>query len=396
MKKKIKVIRIYRPAVLALGLLSLAGCEFSATNPRAITQDDLDNAGALTALVTGAVGESDQAYHRSVMLSGLLSDELTAAGTWTSWIQADRQGVIDLYAAGGDGQNIADDWWTPLQRSRRLAEEAYDQVQAYMPAGQREPLAALARLYSGQAYRDIGEYFCRAAYNAGPEVARTESLELAAEHLTEALELASAAGVDSIANAAHLARARVYLSLGQADAALADAQAVPAGFVWYARYREASREFNGAFVTLNQLGQGTVSEELAKIADPRIAVEPAGVAADQVTPRYDQKKFGKTGDVVRGSWQEARLIEAEIRLDRGEVAAAEGLINQVRAAAGVPQVSVSTAAEARQALRAERRYELFLSGERMLDMRRWDLFPVEWSASCVPLPRSEVDNNPNL
>ena len=36
--------------------------------------------------------------------------------------------------------------------------------------------------------------------------------------------------------------------------------------------------------------------------------------------RFDQQKFAKTGDLARGKWQEARLIEAEILSTLGGVA----------------------------------------------------------------------------
>ena len=49
-----------------------------------------------------------------------------------------------------------------------------------------------------------------------------------------------------------------------------------------------------------------------------------------------------------------------------------------------------------QALKTERRHELFLEGHRMLDMRRFGEFPAGWQAGCVPVPRAELNNNPNL
>src|SRR5690606_18414413 len=94
-------------AAIVTGALGLAGCSLDAKNPRAITEPDLQSSEALTALVYGVIGDSDQAYHRTVMLSGLLSDELAASGTWPSWARADREGVIDLDAPAGEGQNIA-------------------------------------------------------------------------------------------------------------------------------------------------------------------------------------------------------------------------------------------------------------------------------------------------
>ena len=102
-------------------------------------------------------------------------------------------------------------------------------------------------------------------------------------------------------------------------------------------------------------------------------------------------------DIGLAKWQEARLLEAEILLARGEVGNAVALVNEVRAAAGLAPVSSSlTAAQAEAALRTERKHELFMEGQRMLDMRRWGLFPQGWQASCVPIPAAEYATNPNL
>lgn len=391
-----RTLRAAATAALLAGSAALSACSLDARNPRAITEPDLEGPEAITALVNGVVGDYDQSYHRSVLLSGLLSDELRASGTWPAWAEADRKGTINLDAPSGDGQNIAHDWWVPLQRARHLAEETYGRIQL-LPDAERDPAAALVRLYSGLAYRDLGEYFCAAAYDGGPQVERARSLETARAHLTQAIEIATAAGVDSTAHMARLARARLHLTLGRADEALADARAVPADFHWVAHYRDQPEEYNRAFVVLNETAQGTVDEPFTRTADPRVPVRENGLGLDKVTPRWDQQKFGKHSDMTLGSWQEARLIEAEILLARGAVAAAVDRVNLVRAAAGVAPLAASLgAAEATDALRRERGLELFLEGHRMLDMRRWNQFPAGWQAACVPIPRSETDANPNF
>lgn len=382
---------------LFMGMVTLAGCSLDAKNPRAITEPDLQTPEALTALVYGVIGDSDQSFHRTVMLSGLLSDELTSSGTWPSWTKADREGTIDLDAPPGDGQNIAHDWWVPLQRARHLAEETYGRVQLLVPNPEQSELAAITRLYSGMAYREIGEFFCAAAYDGGPSVSREESLAIAAQHLTEAINVGKAAQADSTVAMAYLTRAKVNHSLGRMAEALSDARAVPNGFQWLAHYREAPQEFNGAWVVLNQLAQATVSGEFAQTDDPRIQTVANDLGPDQITPRFDQKKFSRFSDMPRGKWQEARLIEAEILLGQEDVESAVTLLNQVRSAAGLGSLPLTqSAADATAALRLERKHELFLEGHRMLDMRRWGLYPPNWNAGCVPLPRSETDNNPSL
>ncbi|HET7275193.1 MAG TPA: RagB/SusD family nutrient uptake outer membrane protein [Longimicrobiaceae bacterium] len=381
-----------------IAAMTLAGCTLDAVNPGAITEEGLQNELAIAALVNGVIGDYDEAYQRSALYSGLLSDEYRASGSWTWWHDADKIGFIDVNAPDGDLMNIPHHWWNPLSRARFLADETYGRVQEVIENPGQSPLTAMVRLYSGMAYRDIGQFFCVAAYDGGPPVQREQSLQIAKDHLTEAIQVAQAAGVDSIATMAYLQRARINLVMGDLAAAVADAQMVPDGFIWYAHFRNAAGESNDMVFQTNQRVEATVQEPFRETGDPRVPVEDTGEkGADNLTPRWDQMKYGRYENMVLGKWQEARLIEAEVLLSQGQVEPAIVLMNEVRAAAGLEALSTTlSAAEAQAALRQERKYELFLDAHRMIDMRRWGLFPDGWGATCSPLPRSETDNNVNF
>lgn len=384
---------------LSLALAALAGaCTFDAENPMAITEDGLTNVPALTALVNGVVGDYDESYQRSALYAGLLSDEITASGSWTWWHDADDTGFMDVNAPTGDLMAIPHYWWRPLARARYLAEETYDRLQEHLDNPDQSELTAMTLLYAGMAYRDSGEYFCVAAYDNGPAVQPSESLGLAEDRFTKAIQVAQAAGVDSIAQMAYLMRARVRLSLGNNEAALSDARMVPDGFHWMAHFRNASGESNGFVQQINYRIEGTIQQEYHNWNDSRVPVVNTGKkGADNLTPRWDQLKLDRYGNMPMGDWQEARLIEAEVLLGRGEVANAVTLMNEVRAEAGLAALDTSmSASAATAALRVERQAEFFLEGMRMLDMRRWNLFPAGWQGDCSPLPLAETDNNPNL
>ena len=385
--------------LVLLGVLLQAGaCDFSAENPMAITEDGLTNEAAVQALVNGVIGDYDESYQRSALYAGLLSDEIMASGSWSWWHDADDRGFIDVDAPTGDLMAIAHHWWRPLSRARYLAEETYARIEKHIPNPGQSEMAAVTLLYAGMAYRDAGEYFCQAAYDGGPPVAPAQSLAMAEERLTDAIAVAGAAGVDSIAHMAYLVRARVRLSTGNLSGALADAQAVPDGFEWYAHFRNASGESNGMVFQLNHRVEGTIEYPYHNMGDPRVPVLDTGKkGADNLTPRWDQQKLDRYGNMPMGTWQEARLIQAEVRLSQGQVAEGVALMNEVRTAWGMDSLSPSmTAAEAQAALEHERMAELFLMGQRMLDMRRWNLFPAGWEGECSPLPRAETDNNPNF
>ena len=383
--------------VAAAGLAALPACTLDANNPGAITEPGLENESAVVALVQGVVGDYDFAFHRSALYSGLISDEVRASVAYPTWKSADLEGKIDPNAAATGIQNIPAEWWVRLHRARVVSELAYDRVNAAVTGEQRGALLSLTRVYSGMAYRDLAEYFCAAAYDAGPQVERTQSLERARNYLTESIALADEAGVDSVASLAHLIRAQVNQSLGDLDAALADAHAVPQGFRWFAHYRDGAYEVNETANLMLREGFATIQEPFWNTGDPRVPVKANGKGADGVTLRYDQQKYRFDTNMPIGKWQEARLIEAEIQLGRGNVDGSITLLNQVRAAAGLaPLASSLTAAQAEGALRTERKHELFLEGQRMLDMRRWGLFPQGWQATCVPIPASEVATNLNF
>ena len=93
------------------------------------------------------------------------------------------------------------------------------------------------------------------------------------------------------------------------------------------------------------------------------------------------------------TWQENNLMRAELVL-RGEAAGdALGLVNEVRSSHGIlPLTSVDL-----DIIYTERDKELFASGNRLVDERRfnkWHLGPGTWQ--YLPVTESERNGNPNL
>jgi hypothetical protein len=145
-------------------------------------------------------------------------------------------------------------------------------------------------------------------------------------------------------------------------------------------------------------------------------------------PWSNQAKYtDRSDDINMVSGWEMRLLEAEQALQAGAggVAAAEGLINQVRTRNisdldGVTPLAALTLAnetEAWDALKKERATELWLEGRRMGDLRRWtggaaplgDNLQEDWDAIvsgffqpaaqrslCFDIPTAERESNPNV
>lgn len=96
------------------------------------------------------------------------------------------------------------------------------------------------------------------------------------------------------------------------------------------------------------------------------------------------------------------LMKAECELRLGNVAAAKGLINQIRVVAGVP--AWSDAQITLDNLLAERGREMWCEGHRRQDLIRFGKFNDAWwekapdaaSNNIFPIPQSAKDTNPNL
>ena len=98
------------------------------------------------------------------------------------------------------------------------------------------------------------------------------------------------------------------------------------------------------------------------------------------------------------TWQEARLIEAETEIRIGDLNRAVTLINQVRAAAGLPAYGGAVTQQALlDQLVVERAAELWLQAQSLSDWRRFTLqFSPQPRDKCFEIGQLEWDTNPNL
>jgi len=387
------------PAALVafLAALTIVGCDFDATNPGAVSEEDLTTDASLTALVNGVAGQFNFAENMTIMRVGTLSQEFAGSGTWEA-----------LHMAANDGRILNQDLrpgelpsavWNPLSVSLVMAKESVDLIQQH--ASDNDPRIARAQLYAGMAYLKFASIFCEAAYDGGPAVPASESYDRAEARLTDALQRGQAAGLGDIENMARLMRARLRLYTGDHEGAIADARDVPHGFLWEMTHSQSDRaSFTWDLFDLTRsIAMVVVHPDFRNLDDPRVvATETGGVGQDGSTPVWRQEKYpSRSVNIPIARWQEARLIEAEILIERGDVAPAVSLMNEVRRAAGLEEFSAGMSIEeARETLRSERTLEFYIEGpHRVVDRARWGTFPDGW-ATCLPIPVSEVRANPNL
>ena len=433
----------FRRAFLALPLLTVAvACS-------EITSLDQDNPGQILGstvyvpananlLVNGAIGDFECAFHRYVVSQGLLGDELVNAFANTTNFDWDRRTVPSSHAYGTatcGGTFQLPGHYTPLSVARTTADTILARLQewtdAQMPTGiNRTQLIGRAAAYAGYSILLLGESMCTAAINIGPELSKAELWAEAKLRFDVAVTAATAATDNNILNMARVGRARTLLNLGQVAQAGTDAAAVPAGFVLnaIANATGSNRQQNLVFVhtrvsAFSSVDPSFVGLTFGGVPDPRVTVTvTTNKGSDGNTFLRQVMKYADRGaSIPIARYNEARLILAEANVAAGNLQGAVDIINALHTAAGLPAYNGTgqTADQVKAQVVEERRRELFMEGQRLGDMNRYQLsrlpadgaiFPnggVFASAACpganasgypfgFPLPDVERLNNPNI
>ena len=129
-----------------------------------------------------------------------------------------------------------------------------------------------------------------------------------------------------------------------------------------------------------------------KFWNKKIYADPAYRAStgQSDNPNWINKRIIRYSDVL--------LIAAEASNETGGGATAIVWVNQVRARAGLPALTYSTAAQLRAVIKQERRVEFGVEGERFFDLVRWGdalsvLGGMGYTARCnyYPIPQNIID-----
>ena len=292
---------------------------------------------------------------------------------------------------------------------------------------------AQVKVYEAWADLILGMGYCEAPLvQNGPRQPYTELYKQSITKFTTALGIAQAANQTQWVNFALAGRARANLLAGNYDAALADAQAVPAGYLKQALYSVNSqtsfvggqlhynRNRSGGLHTMywsqvdtsNSASGGNpvqyVKDPWTGQADQRMAVshKAGGVAigVDNKTKHYAIQKYSSyENPITLTSKREMNLIEAEVQMRKGNLATAIADLNLNRTTAPAPLPAFDatglTASDVQARLLSERFAELFVEGHRMTDLDRFNLVTSVLGtgrARRFPLSRNEILNNPSL
>ena len=425
---------------LALLIAMMGACDtqelLEVETPGKVPEESLDNPALARTLANSAVTDVECAWDGYVGAAAIHSDQ---------FIQSSGNLTMRLWALRGINENDANyaqgacqDWgyglYTPLQTARYQSDNVFARLQGFTDeqVANRTALMAKVRAFGSYTLVAFGEGFCEVAFDSGPLLTMTQVLELAEQHFTEALELATSVNDQDIMNLARSGRARVRLDLGNFQGAIDDASSVPASFVMLAT-RDATdpRRYNHHHEWVNGAGwrHASVAPNFRALTwkdtpDPRVRATDSGRGGfDFVTPWwYHQKTTGRESPNRLTSPQERQLIIAEASARLGDLARARAILNELHLAVLIPGVEETDAPTQSDVIRLvleERNREMYAEGgHRLNDMLRFrdTEFSIPFrgepgsihpngidqsgnpygNTTCFPLPTVERNGNPNI
>jgi hypothetical protein len=390
------------------------GCEslLDVSNPGSVEAGDLDNPVLATTILNGALGRFQCAYVNQIISAAMMSRELINSSNWAPIGPFARrtEGLNDSTGGCPDNRTSNDmGAYSPLQQSRYLAEDGAARIESFEDTSVPNKTDLLAQLaaFAGYATQLLGEGWCVMAFDQGPVQTRQQVFVRAEEQFTRAITLAQTANNTNVRLMALVGRARARLNAGKKAEAAADADLIPAGFVFNAEYSNVTGQRENRiygfhnlnkFVTVNyfeyaNLKLGTANDTRVTVIDTKTLGQSGGI------PFWAQTKYsGVTSPIPIASWREAQLIIAEARPSEAVAA-----INRLRSSQSLPAY---TGTGSLADVLEERRRQFFLEGgHRYNDMLRHNL-PFMTGLdhqdrqlgeyTCLPLPEAEWQNNPNI
>ncbi|MGB6150433.1 MAG: hypothetical protein WBG48_00455 [Pricia sp.] len=401
-------------------------------DPDIVTPESLDSEAGIQTLRAGSLGDLAVAMSGSaaghgattglIVMSGLVADEYSYAGTFPTRREADTRNLQNVNA---DMNTI----YGNMHRSRTGAQTTIDLLANFdeNPAIESEMQSVV-----GYTYIMFAETFCGGvpfskAPADGGELIYGEPLTTE-QMFTEAANrfdraIATAGSNDKLANLARIGKARSFLGLGQIDNAANEVAGIPTDFVYNIEQSDNSfRQENGIYImtTVRRQfsiadGKGGNGQMYRSAMDPRTPWDGGtDDGQDDITLYYNQLKFNSSSvPVALASGIEARLIEAEAAANADDAATVEEIHNALRATIGLSDLDLSgiSGDDLLLAHFSERAFWLFSTGHRLGDLRRLvdvysmmpsNVFPWgpyfkggEYNSNLKFLVPQSESNNPN-
>ena len=417
--------------------LALSGCDTDeivrVEDPAQLQPGATETAAAVPALVNGAFrlflggysGLGDDAF---ITASGVISDEFAWGDSFTTRFAADRRTLQAPVLT-----NISDAAYSRLHSSRVLAERALALIDRFQDdLDDPEGMRSLLRTTQGYTYVTLSEGWCGGVpFSSHPPEGEIDpaNIEYGPAQTTAQMNEAAIGFFDQALTQdpenelAMVGKGRALLNLGRYAEAEAAVAGVSNSFVFHLEHSTNTSAQNNAVAALMDNGRYTISNLEGGLSSTGAALRPDNNTATTAPsaeglnfrsandPRlpyvadgrcfttaifcYKNKNYPDfNADVPLASGVEARLIEAEAALARGDGVTMMAKLNDLRArvasilpllypdqeqvfpapAAGAPTlaplVDPVTPAARRDLLFRERAFWLYNTGHRQGDLRR--------------------------
>ena len=372
-------------------------------NPGIIDPAATNSPAAAAGLRTGALGQlkNRTAGGESVWLyGGLLADEWKSSDTFTQRNETDQRSI---QTSNGNITTA----YNNLQQTRGFTRTAIDKSLTYTPDAKGD----IGEMYFTLGFEELSlaENFCNGiplSYTVdgapvyGMPLTNDSIFKIALTHFDSSLAFATGSDTKSVLvkQAAAIGKARTLVDLGQFTTAapLVSTANVPTTYQYLLTFDQTTGD-NNIWTLNNSNGRYSVSDSVDNITgiipnalpffsakDPRVptASPTSPKPFDAVTPlRTQQIWAGRSDAVPLVSGIDARLIEAEGRLQAGDYAGMLTILNALRTSAqtiGPLKVAAlpaltntpTTKADAASLFFREKAFWVFGRGQRLSDMRR--------------------------
>lgn len=420
---KQQIIKTIFYGLLTFAILSESGCKKNFINPSAVPADQaFSSAQAMTGVVIGlqrlyTAGRGSSLYNR-VTMNGLLTNELIV-------LNQGNTSEYQLQLGGGsvDGTNtILGGLWTT---SNKIIFDADNVINSAANLGDKNYASGLigyATIFKALALGDLSMFWEKVPAGNGLNVSfidRAQGFTKAIAAIDNAIALINANAVSAafltnvptgidISNTLHALKARYALFLGNNALALSEANLVSL---------TVKSTFNFTTVNLNPIFETATSTNNVTAVNGDTLGLPTALkpdAADKripfyVTSAYASKVLG-FGAASTTPWPiylpgEITLIKAEAYARTNDLVNALIELNKVvtkqpandpfGVGAGLPPLVGLTQQQILDQIYQNRSIELFMSGLKLEDMRRFARPTSERRRNLLPYPFLERDNNPN-
>lgn len=421
-------LKLFFYSFAAVLVLIQAGCKKDYSDPnRAIEEQVFNSSKGLTGVAVGlqrvyTLGRAATLYNL-VTINGLLTNELIVVNTGNT-------AEVQL-AAGGtnvDGNNsVLTTFWTNCNKTIYDADKVIDNAKNLADKNYASGLIAYSSIFKAMSIADMAQFWEKVPAGIGTNITfidRVDGFKKAITVIDEAINTIAAnavsssflssipAGID-INNTLNALKARYSLYAGLYTQALTAANLVDI---------TKKSTFNFDPLSLNPLFEvATSTNNVVQPKDSTLGLVPALAPAlsdgripfytslnTSIAPRYRINGFGNAAATAFPVYLpgEIILIKAECYARANDSTTSKTFLNAVitktaasdpyGVGANQPAVnSFGSYAALLDEIYRQRCIELFMSGQKLEDMRRFGRPTTERKRNFLPYPLRERDNNPN-